>query len=372
MHARVSTTGTVDQVRRWRGIVLLLVFAGCGCDPDNPTGPDPDALFTPTSAALLTASSPTGDEDPTVVRARDGAIYLAWFSNRGNNPDIYITHTARGTQWTAPVRVTTSPAGDFAPSLYQDEQGRFHLAWFRWTALNSGHIWYNSSADGQTWNANDEVRVTSEINVDDWVPTLTQAPNGTLLIYFVSALRDPSGRSDLWFTQKPPSATSWSPAARVPVINSASEHDHLPFVARTGNHLTLVWERHDSTQALPWLNPKSRIYFATSGDGTAWSAPVQITQDAGAVVNLFPGLYQRFDGSWTINWLSTRAGGTRLFELPLANAANFPTGLSENTMLPGAAYSHRITQTSTPGIYIGVWVQGPDGAQDIYYRFFER
>ena len=33
-------------------------------------------------------------------------------------------------------------------------------------------------------------------------------------------------------------------------------------------------------------------------------------------------------------------------------------------------YSHRIAATTTPGIYLGVWVQGPEGAQDIYYRFF--
>jgi hypothetical protein len=25
-----------------------------------------------------------------------------------------------------------------------------------------------------------------------------------------------------------------------------------------------------------------------------------------------------------------------------------------------------------PGIYLAVWVEGPEGAQDIYYRFFAR
>jgi hypothetical protein len=35
-------------------------------------------------------------------------------------------------------------------------------------------------------------------------------------------------------------------------------------------------------------------------------------------------------------------------------------------------YSHRVAATSTPGVYLGVWVQGPEGAQDIYYRFFRR
>jgi len=35
-------------------------------------------------------------------------------------------------------------------------------------------------------------------------------------------------------------------------------------------------------------------------------------------------------------------------------------------------YSHSIVPTATPGVCLGVWVQGPEGSQDIYYRFFER
>ena len=69
--------------------------------------------------------------------------------------------------------------------------------------------------------------------------------------------------------------------------------------------------------------------------------------------------------------MSTRLGSPRVFELPLANANQYPVGLVENTLLPGG-YSHRIAPTSTPGVYLGVWVQGPDGSQDIYYRFFRK
>ena len=157
----------------------------------------------------------------------------------------------------------------------------------------------------------------------------------------------------------------------MPGINSNTEHDHLPFVARTGNTLTLLWERHDSTEALPWLNRKSQLYSATSTDGVSWSAPTRVTNDAGLVVNLFPGLYQRFDGSWWIVWLSTRSGSPRLFELPLANATAYPAGVVENTAL-GAGYSHRAVQSPTPGVYLGVWVRGADDALDVMYRFYRR
>jgi hypothetical protein len=70
-------------------------------------------------------------------------------------------------------------------------------------------------------------------------------------------------------------------------------------------------------------------------------------------------------------WLSTRSGSPQAFETPLANLGQYPTGVVANGSLP-AGYSHRIAPTPIAGTYIGVWVQGPDGSQDIYYRIFER
>ena len=297
-------------------------------------------------------------------------MWVAWFSDRGSNPDIYITSTTDGSDWGPPVRVTTSADGDFNPSLFQDAQGTFHLTWFRWSAPFVGHIWYNSSPDGRTWNQSNEIQVTTEPNVDDWVPTMTQAADGRLLIYFVSEAREPANpTSEMYVASKRPSDPAWNVPAALSGLNSATEHDHLPFAARTGSQITLVWVRHDQSEALPWLNHKSDLYYATSTDGLAWSAPAKITEEAGAVVNLFPALYPKIDGNWAMVWLSTRPGAPTVFELPLTGAGQYPNGVVTNSSLP-AGYSHRIAPTSTPGVYLGVWVQGPEGSQDLYYRFF--
>jgi len=97
----------------------LSLLAGCGNDPSDPEG----LIFEPTEALLLSTGSPTKDEDPSVIRARDGTLFVAWFSDRGGNADIYVTSTPNGTDWSPPVRVTTDSGGDFNPSLYQDDQG---------------------------------------------------------------------------------------------------------------------------------------------------------------------------------------------------------------------------------------------------------
>ena len=88
-------------------------------------------------------------------------------------------------------------------------------------------------------------------------------------------------------------------------------------------------------------------------------------------MHLFPAMYETFDHSWKLLWLSTRSGSPQAFETPVANLGQYPTGVVANASLP-PGYSHRIAQTPVAGTYIGVWVQGAEGVQDIYYRIFQR
>ena len=133
------------------GVVLsACLLCACGGGVAEPA-------FDPGEARFLSAGSPTKDEDPSVLRARDGTLFVAWFSDRGGNPDIYLTSARDGGAWTAPVRVTTNGGGDFYPSLFQDEAGTIHLVWFRWTAPFVGNIWHNSSSDGRNQTTTSDI-----------------------------------------------------------------------------------------------------------------------------------------------------------------------------------------------------------------------
>lgn len=367
------------------GLLLAATsLAGCTSGGDS-EGP----VFIPTAATLLSTGSPTKDEDPSVLLAQDGSLCVAWFSDRdAGNQEIYITRTMNGAAWGPAVRVTNNAGGDFYPSLYQDETGTFHLTWFRWTALFVGQIMYKSSADPDCTKLalSAEMPVTNDPNVDDWVPVITKAANGTLLVYFVSEKRNPlNATNEIYVTTKGPSDITWNAPQLVAGISSPTEHDHLPFVARTGTEITMVWVRNDGTSLTPWIAPlpKSDLWYSTSTDGLVWATPTKITNEPAPAVHLYPGLYQRFDGNWWIIWLSTRlnpgppAPIPSTFEFPLANVSPtnlYPTGIEENTLLSAGmpGYSHRIAHTPTSGVYLGTWVHGSDPTQDIYYRFFQR
>jgi hypothetical protein len=133
-----------------------------------------------------------------------------------------------------------------------------------------------------------------------------------------------------------------------------------------------VWVRYDLTEETPWVNPKSDLYYATSTDGTSWSTPAKFSTDAGNVVHLFPAFYRTLDNAWSLLWLSTRTGAAQPFETPLASIGQYPSGVIATTWLPAAGYSHRIAPTPLAGTYIGVWVQGAVGSEEVYYRIFER
>src|SRR5262245_30474903 len=107
----------MSKAARYSLILLLLSSTGLANYRREIRQSDSDTKFKPSAPQLLSKDSPTKDEDPSVLRARDGTLFVAWFSDRGGNPDIYISNTRNGIDWAEPVRITTSIDGDFYPNL---------------------------------------------------------------------------------------------------------------------------------------------------------------------------------------------------------------------------------------------------------------
>jgi hypothetical protein len=368
-----------------RALVLVILLPACGSDAVRiDAGDPPDAQAEPDSGSDaaapcvttdpvdLTTASPAEDEDPTLLRAADGRFVLVHFANRGANADLFVTSSADGQIWDPEVRITTDADPDFAPSAIQDASGRYHVAWFHQGPAPGyfRNIRTTSTLDLATWNPADEVDVTPfGVLSDDWVPTLAERPDGDLMIVFASIYRDgvPGGPHDLYATTSSDGA-AWSAPSALAAINDPAEHDHLPFLARTDQGMVLTWVRHDDTEATPWLNPSSDVMVATSTDGDAWTAPVNVSHDdAAGALDVFPTAYRRHDGSWSLAWVTTALSPSgSVIDIPLAAVANYPTGAVE---LPLPGYSPRIVAAEGCQ-YLGVWVAGPVGTQDIYTRLF--
>jgi hypothetical protein len=340
-----------------RALVLGLVLLAA-CDPsggfvddfpgDDFPGFPPDATQLQTGEPInLTADDPAEDEDPFVMRAHDGTYVVVYFARVDGNADIYLTTSRDGAQWTPRVRVTTAPEDDFYPNLVQDTAGNFHLAWFRndGPPTNYETVWIATTDDLTLWPTGEPLLTGGPI--EDWVPTIAATPTGQKVV-FSSKLRSADGRQHLY-----------DAAGELLSVNATGAADHLAQMAWTGDHLTMVWVRCDDTDPTFCFSPSADLYTATSTDGVAWTSPVQLT---GAGTDALPGIYQRWEGDWAVAWV-TDAG---VMDLRLGDS------LANATPLPLDGYSPRVVATQTPGIYVGTWVAGPTGQQDVWVRVFQR
>jgi hypothetical protein len=345
---------------------------GADALPETGDGAAPDAPgFIPADPLLISTASPGRDEDPFVLRARDGWIYVVWFSERTGNGDIYLRRTHDGVAWSEAVRVSSTAERDLYPCLHEDDAGRLHAAWFRRGdgGNGRGHIVYTSTSDGLAWNPGSEVAVTAPAGADnDWTPSIVRAANGALVIAFARDGCYP--RPQPCFTLKVVTSDDgvvWSNP--VAMVAPAGEQDHLPFLARDGANLIAVYNRYAANATLPYATDTTDVLSAMSTDGMTWSAPAELTaNDAERVVDVFPILFTDHDLTQRMLWLSATPSSQSVVERAFSGSGA-PVPIDA---LPASGYSHHVVATPTPGVYLGAWVEGAEPAQEIRARVFRR
>ncbi|HTJ43981.1 MAG TPA: hypothetical protein VL463_17870, partial [Kofleriaceae bacterium] len=271
--------------------LLLLVLAACG---SSSTGPDATVdtigpVYVPGDPLVVSANSPGNDEDPALLAGRDGAIYLAWYSHAYGD-HIVISRTDDGVHWTAPVRITSGAAVDYGPSLYQDQAGVFHVAFFRWeTGAPPGKIVHARSIDqdGLSWDGTSSNDVTDANATDDWVPSLAANADGDLVVAFArNTCPPPSTCYAIETATSRAAGASWD--APVAVVSAgAGEQHHLPAIALDHGELAIAWVPYASTASAPWADVQSGAHVSLLRGGTTTA----ITTAQPTSVTLFPTFY---------------------------------------------------------------------------------
>lgn len=352
---------------RWAPVALAV--ARCGGDPGLPDAAAMDAsppAYAPGEPIVVSAGVPGNSEDPAVLRARDGSIYVAWYS-QASGDDVLITRTTDGVHWAPPVHVTTGAAKDLGPTLYQDAHGVIHAVWFRWMGAPPGHLVHNRASapdDGLRWDPATEVDVTTASGTDDWVPSLTADATGALVVAFArNTCPPPDTCYGIWTTTSP-DGTAWRAAQPVVTAGGGVEH-HLPAIAGVGGALALVWDPYDATAGVPWEGLQTGAHIALRTSTPAgWTEPRDVTLRDAAAVSAFPTLYADHADQWHVAWLAASATGQAVVERPLAALTGTPDPL------PIDGYSPRIVATPTPGVFLAAWVAGAPPDHQIVVRVF--
>ncbi len=396
-------------------LILAFLLAACGSDNAEPgqvdAGPadagvvdaappdaTPKATFEAGEPFVLSVGNENGqDEDPAVLRSADGSIYVAWYSNRNGidaqgreDKELFLTHTTDGVSWSTPLQITQSPEFSLYPALAQDASGTIHVVWWRVNLLPSGctvnvdctgtdnRIMHNSSADGSTWDLDNEVEIAS--GPGDWLPSIVyDDAEDRLLVYFSSIVRNADGTTNLgesttriYLTTK--SDEAWSSPVRINGVNpDASHNSYSHVVQKDDGTFLMTWTRYDAaasnTVLQVILEPSTETMLASSVDGINWSVPLQLSggPEAGAI-DAFPWLHANHQSSdFFVTWIAAVKASTTV-EMPIDGS--FPEDSVQRPELRG--YTSRVIPTSTSDLFFATWVEGNDPTQQVFGRFFSK
>jgi hypothetical protein len=406
------TVTVARQMPRSRSVLAVgcLLLAACSSGHRDATpaivAADPLSVLSPNAEFALSPGNATGqDEDPNILRAADGKLYLTWYSNRNgrqadgyDDKEIFLMRTSDGQSWTnPPIQLTRSNRYSFYPSLSQDNRGSFHLAWWRvvftpdgcvplGTCTGSNNaVMYKSSTNGIDWNLDQETVVAG--GPGDMLPSIVHDRRADrLLVFFSSPTRDLNGNVSvsqlvqrLYVSTN--SGTGWSAPARLANVNFASTHNVYPQVVQQDDgQFLMTWMRYESAQTNPALavdpvlalaDPTTDIYWARSVDGINWTLPALVSDgDTSLALDVLPSLYfHALRAEWRILWQTARTASSAASGVEIRVGGSFPGDVVNRPEVSG--YSGHIVATPTPSIYWSVSVTGAKDLEKIRSRFFQ-
>ncbi|MSV28721.1 MAG: hypothetical protein EXQ52_08245 [Bryobacterales bacterium] len=195
------------------------------------------------AAPALNPSNSSGDSDyPSMLQAKDGALWLAWQEFHGSGDRVFVRRRLSGA-WSDPEALSETGGDIFRTALAQDAAGKI---WLVWSAQQKGNFdLYARSYDGKEWSATE--RLTTATGSDIY-HTLISDRSGRLFLAWQSSrlgnfdifLRTYDGKR--WSKETQVSsdpASDWEPAlaaapdGRVTVLWDTYAKGNYDLVART-------------------------------------------------------------------------------------------------------------------------------------------
>lgn len=130
----------------------------------------------------LTNDQNMDDEDPAIMQAIDGKVWVVWSKkSRAKNDDVYYK-TFDGVTWSADTQLTTDSYNDSNPAITQSINGRIWVTWSSNRKASNLNVYYKIF-DGVSWTTEDQLTSAME---DDKTPSITQTVNGSIWIVWAS------------------------------------------------------------------------------------------------------------------------------------------------------------------------------------------
>ena len=300
--------------------------------------------FTVAEPVVQVTTDTGNDYDPSIVQAADGTLWVAWYSYRFGNRDIwYKTSSDDGATWSAAVQLTTNTSSDYAPSITQAADGTLWVVWYSYRSGNAD-IWYKTSADGGiTWSAATQLTTDTD---SDYRPAIAQVADGTMWVVWYSYRSD---NADIWYKTSSDGGAFWSAATQ---LTTDTDYDYYPSIAQAADGtIWVIWQRN------------GLLWYRTSSDGGAsWSAEAQID---GNCCHYRPSLMVDGDGAM---WLASERNDDIWYQTSSDNGATWSAARQWTRFVGYDDYPYL---AALSGNRVGlVWQSRRGGDDDIWFGIF--
>ncbi|MBU4274110.1 MAG: glycoside hydrolase, partial [Planctomycetes bacterium] len=291
----------------------------------------------------------TSDQNPAIVRASDGKLWVVWDSDRSGNRDLwYKTSLNSGASWSAATRLTDHQESDLCPSIMETSDGDIWVTWYSNRTGNWDIFYRHTSDSGSNWSSDEQLTTDA---LWDMEPSITEAADNSIWITWCSYR---AGNWEVWARSTSNGGTSWSDPIRI-TTNNAWDYDPTIMVANDGT-FWIVWYSERSGNRDLW--------YKTSANGVTWSAATRLTTDAGADQN--PSVTQTGDSTIWVAWHSNRDGHTDIWYKSTSNGGTTWSGETRYTMFTGNDEAVGLVSMAgnEPGF---VWHTDRYGQDDIFF-----
>jgi hypothetical protein len=321
------------------GVIVLFICVGLsGCMEEQKRNLE--------GVSFQLTTGPLSDEDPFLIEDSNGVYWCVWCSNRSGNGDIWYSNSLNMENWSEPAQLTTNLYDDWYPSLIQDSNDEYWVAWMSWRK-NNYDIWCSNSKDGTNWS--EPIQITRNSSTD-WAPHLIQDSSD---IYWIVFSSERSGNKDIWYVTSA-DGKNWSNP--IQFTTDISEDDCPSLVQDSKGTYWIVW--HSDKQG------KYDIYYSNSIDEITWSTPTLLTDQKS--IDVYPFIIQDSDDKYWIIWTSDKSdiqGDIWYCTSENGHIWSTPTRFTTAT---SKDYSPKIIEDS-PGIMWITWVSNRSGNLDIWY-----
>lgn len=211
--------------------------------------------------------APIINRQPSITNDEEGNFYIAWSDGRNRiNLEVYLflrQSSDAGRTWGDERPMTAGPGSAtyaYSSHLYTDPQGNIFLLWkhYEHWYQHNFHLRYAKSLDqGKTWSGGGLAQYADS-------PQMAFGANG--LVYVAWADIENASYHKLKFRRSQDYGANWDPAE---VISGGTDMEKANFVLASSNEqVYALWEHNETWQGIFMVNSKER--------GAGWSAPIRV------------------------------------------------------------------------------------------------